>query len=92
MGNKILPRDKELNSRSRNLRKNATKQENHLWYDLLKDQEQQFYRQRVIGEYIAIGFSWCFGRDTGGQSSVRYADSSFASGALVVAQRDLMEL
>lgn len=48
----ILPRDKKLNPRSRDLRNNATKQENHLWYDFLKKQKQQFYRQRVIGDYI----------------------------------------
>ena len=49
----ILPRDKKLNTYSRDLRNNATKQENHLWYDFLKLQPCQFYRQRIIGEYIA---------------------------------------
>lgn len=53
MDSKILPRDKRLNSRARDLRNNATKQENRLWYDFLKKQELQFYRQRVIGEFIA---------------------------------------
>jgi very-short-patch-repair endonuclease len=44
--------EKKLNICSRNLRKNATKQENHLWYDFLKKHSFQFYRQCVIGEYI----------------------------------------
>ena len=30
-----------------------TRQEKHLWYDFLKKQPQQFYRQRIIGQYIA---------------------------------------
>jgi very-short-patch-repair endonuclease len=38
---------------AKNLRKNATKQENHLWYDFLKDYEIKFQRQRTIDEFIA---------------------------------------
>ena len=52
MENEFLPRNKKLNPYSRNLRKNATKQENHLWYDFLKKQPLRFNRQRIIGEYI----------------------------------------
>ncbi len=52
MDNKFLPRNKKLNPRSRNLRNNTTRQENHLWYDFLKNHSLQFNRQRVIGEYI----------------------------------------
>ena len=37
---------------AKNLRKNATKQEKHLWYDFLKDYEIKFQRQKTIGEYI----------------------------------------
>ena len=48
-----LPRNTNLLSLSKKLRKNATKQENHLWYDFLKDYSLQFYRQYVIGDYIA---------------------------------------
>ena len=29
-----------------------TKQEKHLWYDFLKQHPLQFYRQRIIGNYI----------------------------------------
>ena len=52
MSNEFLPRNKQLNPRSRNLRNNTTQQENHLWYDFLKNHSLQFNRQRVIGEYI----------------------------------------
>lgn len=37
---------------AKNLRKNATKQEKHLWYDFLKNYEIKFQRQKAIGEYI----------------------------------------
>jgi len=52
MAKGFLPRDKKLNAYSRDLRKNATPQENHLWFDYLKKQNIQFNRQRIIGEYI----------------------------------------
>ena len=48
----ILPRDKKLQQYSRNLRNNMTKQEHHLWYDFLRKEARQFYRQRTIGKYI----------------------------------------
>ena len=35
------------------LRKNATKEENHLWYDFLKNYPIRFTRQKVLGKYIA---------------------------------------
>jgi very-short-patch-repair endonuclease len=47
-----LPHNKSLKERSRNLRKNATKQENRLWYDFLRTQVPRWTRQRVIGNYI----------------------------------------
>ena len=34
------------------LRKNMTKEENHLWYDYLRTYPVRFLRQRVIGQYI----------------------------------------
>ena len=37
---------------ARELRKNMTKEENHLWYDFLKQYPVQFNRQKVIGNYI----------------------------------------
>lgn len=39
-------------SASKNLRKNATPQENHLWYDFLSTYEVRFQSQKVIGNYI----------------------------------------
>ena len=38
---------------AKNLRKNATPQENHLWYDFLSKYEVRFQRQKAIGNYIA---------------------------------------
>ena len=38
---------------AKNLRKNATKQENHLWYDFLRNYEIKFQRQRTIDNFIA---------------------------------------
>ena len=48
----MIPRNKSLRDRSSELRNNTTKQENHLWYDFLKKCRLQFYRQRIIGNYI----------------------------------------
>lgn len=38
---------------SKELRKNATPQENHLWYDFLSKYEVRFQRQKAINNYIA---------------------------------------
>ena len=38
---------------AKNLRKNATPQENHLWYDFLAKYEIRFQRQRAIDNFIA---------------------------------------
>ena len=46
-------RDTRLTPRARELRTNATKQENHLWYDYLNQYPVRFARQFIIGEYIA---------------------------------------
>ena len=43
---KIVPLAKEL-------RKNMTKEERHLWYDFLKTYPIRFSRQKVLGKYIA---------------------------------------
>ena len=48
----MIPRNKKLRGRSTELRNNATKQENHLWYDFLRKYHLHFYRQRIIGNYI----------------------------------------
>lgn len=42
-----------LTQNARNLRKNMTKEEKHLWYDFLRTYEIRFLRQKVIDNYIA---------------------------------------
>ena len=48
-----MERNKNLKPVSQNLRKNATKEENLLWYNFLRLYKPQFRRQYVIGNYIA---------------------------------------
>ena len=43
---KIVPFAKEL-------RKNMTKEERHLWYDFLRNYPEKFTMQKVLGKYIA---------------------------------------
>lgn len=38
---------------AKELRKNATSEENHLWYDFLSKYEIRFQRQKAIGDFIA---------------------------------------
>ena len=38
---------------ARELRKNMTKEERHLWYDFLKNHPTRFSRQKILGSYIA---------------------------------------
>lgn len=38
---------------AKNLRKNATPQENHLWYDFLSKYKVRFQRQKAIDNFIA---------------------------------------
>jgi len=49
----MLPRNKKLKFTAAILRKNMTKQEKHLWYDYLAKHSSKFYRQKIIGNYIA---------------------------------------
>ena len=50
----MLPYNKELKQYSRELRKNMTETENLLWSKIRRKQLKgyQFYRQKVIGNYI----------------------------------------
>ena len=48
-----LPYQGKLVPRSQELRKNATRQENHLWYDFLRSYPVRFMRQRPIDSFIA---------------------------------------
>ena len=38
---------------AKNLRRSATPQENHLWYDFLSKYKVRFQRQKAIGDFIA---------------------------------------
>ena len=42
----------KLTHLARNLRKNMTKEEKHLWYDFLTDYPVRFLKQKVIDNYI----------------------------------------
>ena len=42
----------ELVPLAKNLRKNMTKEERHLWHDFLKKYPYRFLRQKVIGRFI----------------------------------------
>ena len=45
--------NKQLVSFARQLRKEMTKEERHLWYDYLRTYPVRFQRQKVLGRYIA---------------------------------------
>ena len=47
------PRNKNLTVFAKELRKNKTKEERHLWYDYLRYCSPRFRRQEIIGNYIA---------------------------------------
>ena len=48
-----LPNNAQNKKFARHMRKNATRQENHLWYDFLRTYPVQFHRQVMIDDYIA---------------------------------------
>lgn len=48
-----LPYQGKLIPRAKELRKGATKQENHLWYDFLRGYPMRFQRQKTIDGFIA---------------------------------------
>ena len=45
--------NKEIVPFAKELRKNMTKEERHLWYDFLRMYPIKFTRQKVLGKYIA---------------------------------------
>ena len=51
--NMNLPRNKQNLNFAKELRKNMTKEEKHLWYDFLRICPFRFRRQELIGNYIA---------------------------------------
>ena len=44
--------NKHLVPFARELRKNMTKEERHLWYDFLRSYPVRFVKQKVLGQYI----------------------------------------
>ena len=49
----IKREDPKLINNARALRRRMTRQERRLWYDFLRGHRLHFYKQRVIGRYIA---------------------------------------
>ena len=49
--------NKDIVPIAKTLRKNMTKEENHLWYDFLRTYPIRFSRQKVLGKYIADFYS-----------------------------------
>ena len=49
--------NRQLISLARQLRKEMTKEERHLWYDFLRSYPVRFSRQKVLGKYIADFYS-----------------------------------
>ena len=47
-----LPYKSDLIPLAKNMRKHATPQENHLWYDFLRSYPIRFQRQKAIDQYI----------------------------------------
>ena len=53
----MFPQNKKLKSLARKLRNNATRHENRLWYEFLRDHPLQFNRQMIIMDYIVDFYS-----------------------------------
>ena len=53
---KPIPRELSSRKSARILRRNPTKEENHLWYDFLRGYPIRFHRQYVIESYIVDFF------------------------------------
>ncbi len=55
MQNTVIPRkhNAKLASNAKALRKNMTEEERRLWYCFLREYPVRFYRQKVLGQYIA---------------------------------------
>ena len=49
--------NKQLTPLAKQLRKEMTKEERHLWYDFLRNYPVRFSRQKVLGKYIADFYS-----------------------------------
>ena len=49
--------NKQLTPCAKQLRKDMTKEERHLWYDFLRSYPVRFSRQKVLGQYIVDFYS-----------------------------------
>lgn len=49
--------NKSLVQYAKELRKNMTKEERHLWYDFLRNHPVRFSRQKILGKYIVDFYS-----------------------------------
>lgn len=49
----FVPKNSQMTQRARELRKDMTPQERHLWYDFLRNYPVRFRRQRVIESFVA---------------------------------------
>ena len=49
--------NKQLVPYAKELRKEMTKEERHLWYDYLRTHPARFSRQKILGKYIADFYS-----------------------------------
>lgn len=49
--------NKQLTPMAKQLRKEMTKEERHLWYDFLRTHPVRFSRQKVLGKYFADFYS-----------------------------------
>ena len=49
--------NKQLVPFAKQLRKEMTKEERHLWYDFLRNHSVRFSRQKVLGKYVADFYS-----------------------------------
>ncbi len=58
MAESDIYRNFKLTDTAKDLRRNMTKQEKHLWYDYLKNYPIRWYRQRIIDNFIADFFCY----------------------------------
>ncbi|MBQ8383064.1 MAG: endonuclease domain-containing protein [Clostridia bacterium] len=47
-----IKKNNKLLDNAKNLRRNMTRQENHLWYDFLQHYPIKIYKQRIIDDFI----------------------------------------
>ena len=64
------------------LRKNMTKEERHLWYDLLRDYPVRFLRQKVIDTYIVDFYCHAAGLIIELDGTQHYEDSGLRKDAI----------